>query len=188
MGMFERGFRMKKSAALLMAMALAVTMYGTSDASWLSKTLDKIGNVGTISQSDVNKEPDSKSDRWVKVEENQYYTTYIDRRSAKATGTAQNRRVTGYFKREFTPIGSQWLGENSGGRVKPDTITYVIYDAQYWVNNCSFGSCHYYDVNGNLIYEGVLEDMYYQRFGTYVPDSMQEQLKDRLFHAFGWDY
>lgn len=177
-----------------MTMALAFTMYGTSDASWLSKTLDKISNAGTISSSDVNQEPDAKADRWIKVEENQYYTTYIDRRSAKATGTAQNRKVGAYFKREFSPIGSQWLGEASNGKVRPDVITYVIYSATYAVNSCyswtSFtnNTPHYYDVNNNLIYKGSLPDLSNYEWGTYVPDSSPEQLKNRLFHAFGWDY
>lgn len=187
---------MRKSAALLIAMALSVMMYGTSDASWLSKTLDKISNAGTISSSDVNMEPDAKSDRWIKVEENDLYTTYIDRRTAKASGTAQNREVTAFFKREFTPIGSQWLGDNSNGYVKPDTITYSIYHATYGVNSCRLDFVYrnqminpqYYDVNGNLIYKGNLPDIRYQPFGSYIPDSMQERLKDRLFHAFGWDY
>lgn len=188
---------MKKTIALLMTMALAVTMYGTSDASWLSKTLDKISNAGTISSSDVNQEPDAKADRWIKVEENQYYTTYIDRRSAKATGTAQNRKVSAYFKREFSPIGSQWLGEASNGKVRPDVITYVIYHATYAVNRCyedssynsfAFKYPHYYDVNNNLIYEGRLPDITSYEWGNYIPDSSPEQLKNRLFHAFGWDY
>lgn len=179
---------MKKIAALVIASTLAISVCIPTNASWLSKTWDKL--TSPVSQSSVDSAPSQKSERWIKVEENNLYSTYVDKRTFKAEGTAQNRKVSGYFKREFTPIGSQWLGNQSNGRVKPDTITYVIYRASYGVNYCDgyYGPWHYYDVNGNLIYEGTLSDYTYQKFGTYIPDSMQEKLKDRLFHAVGWDY
>ena len=179
---------MKKITTAILAATFFMSISAPTNASWLSKTWDKL--TSPVSQESVDSVPSQKSERWIKVEENALYSTYVDKRSFKATGTAQNRKVSGYFKREFTPIGSQWLGNQSNGRVKPDTITYVIYGATYGVTRCStyYGPWHYYDVNGNLIYEGILSDYEYQKFGDYLPDSMQEKLKDRLFHAVGWDY
>lgn len=185
---------MKKVVALLLASALFTTVTVPTHASWLSKTLDRL--TSPVNQESVDSAPSQQSERWIKVEENSLYTTYVDRRTFKAEGTAQYRKVSGYFKREFTPVGSQWLGNNSNGRVKPDTITYSIYHASYGVNSCQldsasysiYGHTNYYDVNGNLIYTGYLPDLDYQKFGRYIPDSMQEKLKDRLFHAVGWDY
>lgn len=183
---------MKKLLPILLTTTFLVTLSVPTNASWLSKTWDKL--TSPISQSSVDSVPNQKSERWIKVEENSFYTTYIDKRTFKAEGKAQSRYVTGFFKREFTPIGSQWLGNQSHGRIKPDTIKYSIYEATYGVNSCHLaytgnGTPLYYDVNGNLLYQGRdLIDISYQSFGNYIPDSMQEKLKDRLFHAVGWDY
>lgn len=176
---------MKKVVALLLASALFTTVTIPSQASWLSKTLDRL--TSPVSQESVDSAPSQQSERWIKVEENNLYTTYLDRRTVTTNGQAQSREIIGYFKREFTPIGSQWLGNNSNGSVKPDTIKYVIYKATYGVYRCTYynRAWNYYDVNGNLIYQGHLPDTDYQRFGDYIPDSMQEKLKDRLFHAVG---
>lgn len=187
----------KKWAAVLIPVFMMTTL-GTADvdASWWSKTMKKLDNWTSQSSSSsdsVVAEPmanDAKSNRWIEVQKNQYYTTYVDRRSFKAEGTAQGRYVTGYFKRVYTPIGSQRLGQTSNGRVKPDVITHSITFSKFGVKSYSGayrGLPLYYDVHGNLIYEGVLEG---QRvvFESYIPDSPEEQLKDTLFHMAGWDY
>lgn len=193
----------KKWAAALIPVFMMTTL-GTADvdASWWSKTMKKLDKWASQSSSSssssssggVVAEPtanDAKSNRWIEVQKNQYYTTYVDRKSFKAEGTAQNRRVTAYFKRVYTPIGSQVLGNNSDGRVKPDVITHSIAEGRYRVDsydeafNTPFQYPQYYDVHGNLIYNGVLQDYHY---GKYIPDSPEEQLKDTLFHMAGWDY
>lgn len=190
----------KKWAAALIPVFMMTTL-GTADvdASWWSKTMKKLDKWASQSSSSssssssggVVAEPtanDVKSNRWIEVQKNQYYTIYVDRKSFTADGTAQNRRVTAYFKRVYTPIGSQVLGNNSNGRVKPDVITSSISKGVYGVNWCndSLEWVYYYDVHGNLIYEGRLQD--YSNGENYIPDSPEEQLKDTLFHMAGWDY
>lgn len=190
----------KKWAAILIPVFMMTTL-GTADvdASWWSKTMKKLDNWTSQSSSSsslsssggVAAEPtanDAKSNRWIEVQKNQYYTTYVDRKSFKADGTAQNRTVKAYFKRVYTPIGSQRLGKISEGRVKPDVITYSIYESKYGVNRYNgTDSAYYYDVHGNLIYKGSLEELKF--WGQeYIPDSPEEQLKDTLFHMAGWDY
>lgn len=189
----------KKWAAALIPVFMMTTL-GTADvdASWWSKTMKKLDKWASQSSSSssssssggVVAEPtanDVKSNRWIEVQKNQYYTTYVDRKSFTADGTAQNRYIRAYFKRVYTPIGSQVLGNNSNGRVKPDVITYSIAKGWYSVNSYDewITNPHYYDVYGNLIYEGGLQDY---GSGNYIPDSPEEQLKDTLFHMAGWDY
>lgn len=184
---------MKKHAWLLMVPVFLAGVYTSSvDASWLSKRLEKLDK---ISQSTITTDSNgtmtypAQTNRWVKIAENKYYTTYADSRNLKAYGTAQNREVDGYFKRVYTPIGSQALGNGSDGRVKPDVITYCIYKREFYVHSFSnVKSAYYYDVHNNLIYEGALEDFPHPYGGNYIPDSETEQLKDTLFRMFGWDY
>ena len=115
----------------------------------------------------------------------------------QATGTAQNRVVEGWFKRVYTPEGSAWLGNNSEGRVKPDVITHSIYYAKYgtYGSQADFtkGGWLYYDANDHLIYNAngwiVLGDTHDEvGFGGYTPESKNEQIKDILFNAVGWNY
>ena len=101
----------------------------TVEASWLSKTLDKIdkalgvpnSNTQVTQQSDGKLQLPQAGERWILVSENKHYKTYVDRTKVRAVGEAQNRIVYGVFKREFTPIGSHWLG--SEGDVSPDVVT-----------------------------------------------------------------
>ena len=179
----------KQIIALMIAVAAAASVSTTADASWLSKVLNSLpsssGSSTSTSSSSTN-----RAHRWSKVYETENYTIYIDTSSMKATGEAQNREVSGWFKREYTPEGSSWLGNNSWGKVKPDVITYSMYTAYYrpgW-SQCS-ATWRYYDVNGHLIYKGELGDVNDEvGFGDYVPDSQNEQIKDILFNAVGWNY
>ncbi len=191
--------RKRTAIALVLASVFAVNAgTATVEASWLSKTLKKLdnalgvpdSNTQVTQQSDGNLRLPQAGDRWILISENKYYKTYIDRSKVYARGEAQNRFVTGVFKREFTPLGSQWLG--GFGEVKPDVVTVEYYTHTYEVNKVTnYGGQYdipisYYDVHGNLIYRyGSIENKY---IGNYVPDSEDEHIKDRLFRMFGWDY
>lgn len=193
---------MRKRTAIALALASVFAINAgtaTVEASWLSKTLDKIdnflgvpnSNTQVTQKSDGNLQLPQAGERWILISENKYYKTYLDRTKVYARGEAQDRVVRGVFKREFTPLGSQWLG--GFGEVKPDVITVEYYSNEYYVNSVSFHNygtysipTSYYDVHGNLIYRnGSIERKYY---GNYVPDSEEEHIKDKLFHMFGWDY
>ena len=192
--------RKKTAVALVLASVFAVNAgTATVEASWLSKTLKKLDNALGVpdSNTQVTKQSDGYlhlpqvGERWILISENKYYKTYLDRTKVYARGEAQDRVVRGVFKREFTPLGSQWLG--GFGEIKPDVVTVEYYSNEYYVNSVSFHNygtysipTSYYDVHGNLIYRnGSIERKYY---GNYIPDSEEEHIKDRLFHMFGWDY
>ena len=183
----------KQIAAMLIAITAATTVCTTADASWLGNILKNLPSSGssTTASSSSSSSP-SRTARWSKVYSTDNYTIYIDTSSMKATGDAQYRSVNAWFKREYTPIGSQWIGDNSGGRVKPNVITYSIYRAYYGTNRSGSNvgdNWHYYDVNHHLIYQGCLGDYNDEvGFGEYVPDSPNEQIKDILFNAVGWNY
>lgn len=193
---------MRKRTAIALALVSVFAINAgttTVEASWLSKTLDKIdnflgvpnSNTQVTQKSDGNLQLPQAGERWILISENKYYKTYLDRTKVYARGEAQDRVVRGVFKREFTPLGSQWLG--GFGEVKPDVVTVEYYSNEYYVNSVSFHNygtysipTSYYDVHGNLIYRnGSIERKYY---GNYVPDSEEEHIKDKLFHMFGWDY
>lgn len=172
------------------------TLYNPVDASWLSKTLDKLDRAlgipaGTTTTSDGTMKASQRGERWIEVSSNKYYTTYVDRRSLEASGQAQNRRVKANFMHIFTPLGSQWIGNSSRGNVKPDVITVSITKSEikYFVNEKSFpiDGVEYYDIHGNLIYDGYLSD-FDAGWRKYVPMSEDEQIKDTLFAMFGWNY
>lgn len=191
--------RRRTAIALVLASVFTVNVgTATVEASWLSKTLKKLDNALGVpdsdtqltKQSDGNLQLPQAGERWILLSENKYYKTYVDRTKVYARGEAQNRVVRGVFKREFTPLGSQWLG--GFGDVKPDVVTVEYYAYSYYVNQVTdYGGQYniptsYYDVHGNLIYRnGDIERKY---IGNYVPDSEDEHIKDRLFHMFGWDY
>lgn len=192
--------RKKTAVALVLASVFAINAgTATVEASWLSKTLKKLDNALGVpdSNTQVTKQSDGylhlpqAGERWILISENKYYKTYLDRTKVYARGEAQDRVVRGVFKREFTPLGSQWLG--GFGEIKPDVVTVEYYSNEYYVNSVSFHNygtysipTSYYDVHGNLIYRnGSIERKYY---GNYIPDSEEEHIKDRLFHMFGWDY
>ena len=192
--------RKRTTIAFVLASIFAINAgSATVEASWLSKTLDKIDKALGIpnSKTEVTQQSDGylhlpqSGDRWILISKNKYYNTYLDRTKTFAGGEAQDRFVHGIFKREFTPLGSQKLG--AFGKVKPDTVTVEYYFRKYDVDSVGGGSFYrgyipetYYDVHGNLIWKGnSIEDKYR---GNYIPDSEDEHIKDKLFHMFGWDY
>ena len=185
----------KQIAAMLIAITAATTVCTTADASWLGNILKNLPSSGSSTTASSSSSSTNRAARWSKVYSTDNYTIYIDTSSIKTKGEAQNREIAAWFKREFTPIGSQWIGDNSRGRVKPDVITHSVYYAYYGVNSSSFNSWSsqmtpsYYDANNHLIYRGSLGDLYDEvGFGTYIPDSPNEQIKDILFNAVGWNY
>lgn len=178
--------------AMMMAVVFCFTAMPQVHASWLGNVWKQVKNWPTTTTTS-SRQPTAasvnKNGRWALVYQGDHYNVYVDMRTWKKSGEAQNRQVSGYFKREFNAIGSQWLGNISGGRVKPDVITHSVYRATYNVNSSNHNSANYYDVHNHLIYQGTLSDFYDEaQFGNYVPDSPNEQIKDTLFHAAGWDY
>ena len=192
--------RNRTAIALVLASVFAVNAgTATVEASWLSKTLKKLdnalgvpdSNTQVTQKSDGNLQLPQAGERWILISENKYYKTYLDRTKVYAKGEAQDRVVRGVFKREFTPLGSQWLG--GSGEVKPDIVTVEYYSMSYYVDSAyshytgQFSiPTSYYDVHGNLIYKNSSIESKYN--GNYIPDSEEEHIKDRLFHMFGWDY
>ena len=199
--------RKRTTIAFVLASIFAINAgSATVEASWLSKTLDKIDKALGVpnSKTEVTQQSDGYlhlpqvGERWILVSENKHYKTYVDRTKVRAVGEAQNRIVYGVFKREFTPIGSHWLG--SEGDVSPDVVTVEYLPLAYGVNKTLNYSRRefsidpsYYDVHGNLVWKGHaghftisnIEGVY---IGNYVPNSEDEHIKDKLFHMFGWDY
>lgn len=132
--------------------------------------------------------------RWTKIYENEYYSTYIEKNTMETRGNAQNREMKAYFKRKYTPLGSQWLGENSNGRINPDTVTECIYYVFYWPTHSHLDDYtqkqpKYYDVNHRLIFNGPLEDMYGDTgFGQYNNKEENREIKTTLYSLVGWNY
>lgn len=198
---------MKKIASLALVGLFTASLCGSADASWLSKTLDKLdawastasSATSTTTNSDGPRTLGYHKERLIEIGSNQYYTTYLDTKHARAGGTAQDRWVAAQIIRVYTPLGSQWLGVTSGGAVRPDVITRsVMENVVFYVNSMQIqGESLYYDVHGNLIYKGRLRDSGYSNGGQYVsaaqspryvPYSEAEAMKDTVFHLFGWDY
>lgn len=181
----------QKWLAAVLACGMALSVCGAAEASWLSKILDSASSSTTSGSSTRAGGPMNRAERWSKVYTTDFYTIYIDTSSMEKGGEAQNRRVESWFKRVYTPEGSAWLGNQSRGAVKPNVITHSIYRATYGTTGSSSwsGTWQYYDVKNHLIYEGALPDYNDENgFGTYVPDSPNEQIKDILFRSVGWDY
>lgn len=185
--------------AVLLIPFFFATTYSSVDASWLSKTLERLdrslgsSSSTTTASSDGTMRVSQKGERWIEVSSNKYFKTFVDRRSLQAKGQAQDREVRANVMHEFTPLGSQWLGNSSRGNVKPDVITRAITKevVKYGVRGYLMdGKVQYYDVHGNLIYDGRLSDFenYSMFTENYVPMSEEEQIKDKLFEMFGWDY
>lgn len=182
----------KQLTAIALACGLVLAAGSAAEASWLSKILESASSSTTSGSSTRAGGPTNRADRWSKVYTTDFYTIYIDTSSMEKGGEAQNRYVKAWFKRVYTPEGSAWLGNNSRGAVKPNVITHSIYYATYWTTSSSLDygrGWKYYDVKNHLIYNGTLADYNDENgFGGYVPDSVNEQIKDILFRSVGWDY
>lgn len=166
---------------------------------FLLNALEKVNNslqtfnntLGTSNTDTTNVEPTAvsatKADRWILIDKTPDYDLYAERKSLKAEGQAQNRKITGWFKREYTPIGSQKLGGYTNA-VKPDTVKYSIFRMAFSTYNIYYGGYYakYYDVHGNLLYDGQLEIPF--AHVSITPESYEEKLKDKMFRMFGWDY
>ena len=79
--------RKRLTIALVLASIFAINVgSATVEASWLSKTLDKIDKALGIpdSKTEVTQQSDGKlrlpqaGDRWILLSENKYYRTYAD--------------------------------------------------------------------------------------------------------------
>lgn len=165
---------------------------------FLLNALEKVNNslqtfnntLGTSNADTTNVEPTAvsatKADRWILIDKTTDYDLYAERKSLKASGQAQYRKITGWFKREYTPIGSQKLGGYTNA-VKPDTVKYSIFNMTFYTNSIEIKTYNpkYYDVYGNLLYEGNLE---FNGYINITPESYEEKLKDKMFRMFGWDY
>lgn len=168
---------------------------------FLLNALEKVNNslqtfnntLGTSNADTTNVEPTAvsatKADRWILIDKTSDYDLYAERKSLEASGTAQNREVSGWFKREYTPIGSQKLGGYTNA-VKPDTVKYSIFRMTFYTNRIRYygSGAKYYDVHGNLLYDGQLEIPSYMIPVYITPESYEEKLKDKMFRMFGWDY
>lgn len=131
--------------------------------------------------------------RWLEVFQTPNYTIYIDKTSIEASGEAQDRKVSGWFRRVYNPAGAAWLGNSSNGAVRGNAIAYSVYWGTYGIyeshgRNYS-NSAKYYDAEGHLIFDGKLPDRGDDyAFGRYVPDDFNERIRDTLFRMVGWDY
>lgn len=132
--------------------------------------------------------------RWLKIYENEYYTTYVEKNSIKTRGVAQDRELTAYLKRKYTPLGSQWVGENSNGRVAPDVITECIYFVFYRATHSTLDDYtmrmpKYYDYAHHVVFNGPLGDMSGDNgFGKYDKKEENREIKTTLFSLVGWNY
>lgn len=177
----------KQIAAILLACALAGTVAAPVEASWLGKIGKILGGSGTSSSSSGQ----VVRHDWQPLYKTDYYTVFLDMNTYEKYGKAQDRYVNVWLRRDYTAEGSQWLGDNSNGRVKPDTITTCVYPVRYGVTYSSQDILQprYYDVNHHLIYKGCLEDMKGDdQVGEYVPGDMNEQIRDMIFAKVGWNY
>lgn len=161
----------------------------------VNNSLQTLNNSLTTSNTDTsNAEPTAvsatKADRWILIDRQPDFDLYADRNSLKASGTAQHREVSGWFKKEYTPIGSQKLGSYTNA-VKPDTVKYSIFGMVFYPGKIRIygDSAKYYDVHGNLLYHGQLELPFNSILPyTITPESYEEKIKDKVFRMFGWDY
>lgn len=188
----------KRFVISILALIVGLTCIGNSvEASWLSKQWKKLDNLSSDNGS-YSRQGSSSKTRMLLVSENQYFKTYVDTNSIEKRGTAQDRVVNVTLIKEYTPLGSQWLGVNSAGDISPDVITKSIVKARFGTKYISYwGQSLYYDVHGNLIYAnrnefGTLPDLGYinggVRAGAYIPYSEAENIKERLFSMVGWNY
>lgn len=187
----DRRMEMKKEIAIAVAacgMLFASMGAMCAEASFLG---DVLGSVGHSFGSTSHRTPPPKpvrAERWAEVYSTEKYTIYIDTSTMKINRhqNGQTGQVYGWFKRVYTPEGSQWLGETSKGKVAPGVIAYSRYQAKYREKASYRYETHYYDAAGHEVCGGGLADVYGDEasFGNYEPETMNEQIRDVLFTYF----
>ena len=142
--------------------------------------------IGVINKSNNIKYLPQEGERWILLEENKSFKTYVDRTRVSMTeGPKVGKIITGMFKREFTPFGSKEIGQSK--KVLPNTVKVEYYKrfySRYSVGTDIFDEkASYYDKNGNLLYKN--ESIERKRYGDYEPGSEDERIMEKLFSLFG---
>ena len=139
-----------------------------------------------IEKSNYKKYLPQEGERWILLEKNKSFITYVDRTRVYMTESPKvGKEITGMFKREFTPLGSKEIGESK--KVLPNTVKTEYYErfyTRYSVGTSMFDEkVSYYDKNGNLLYKN--ESIERKRYGEYEPGSEDERIMEKLFSLFG---
>ena len=142
--------------------------------------------IGMIEKSNYKKYLPQEGERWILLEKNKSFITYVDRTRVYMTESPKvGKEITGMFKREFTPLGSKEIGESK--KVLPNTVKTEYYErfyTRYSVGTSMFDEkVSYYDKNGNLLYKN--ESIERKRYGEYEPGSEDERIMEKLFSLFG---
>lgn len=142
--------------------------------------------IGVIDKSNYKKYLPQEGERWILLEKNKSFITYVDRTRVYMTESPKTgKEIVGIFKREFTPLGSKEIGESK--KVLPNTVKTEYYErfyTRYSVGTPMFDvKVSYYDKNGNLLYKN--ESIERKRYGDYEPGSEDERIMEKLFSLFG---
>lgn len=142
--------------------------------------------LGVIDKSNNKKYLPQEGKRWILLEENKSFKTYVDRTKVYMTESPKvGKEISGMFKREFTPLGSKEIGNSK--KVLPNTVKTEYYErfyTRYSVGTSIFDEkVSYYDKEGNLLYKN--ESIERKRYGEYEPGSEDERIMEKLFSLFG---
>lgn len=142
--------------------------------------------IGVIDKSNNKKYLPQEGERWILLEKNKSFITYVDRTRVYMTESPKiGKNITGMFKREFSPLGSKEIGNSK--KVLPNTVKTEYYErfyTRYSVGTSIFDEkVSYYDKNGNLLYKN--ESIERKRYGEYEPGSEDERIMEKLFSLFG---
>lgn len=142
--------------------------------------------IGVIDKSIYKKYLPQEGERWILLEKNKSFITYVDRTRVYMTESPKTgKEIVGIFKREFTPLGSKEIGKSR--KVLPNTVKTEYYErfySRYGVATSVFDEkVSYYDKNGNLLYKN--ESIERKRYGEYEPGSEDERIMEKLFSLFG---
>lgn len=142
--------------------------------------------IGVIDKSNHKKYLPQEGERWILLEKNKSFITYVDRTRVYMTESPKiGKSITGIFKREFTPLGSKEIGKSK--KVLPNTVKTEYYErfyTRYSVGTSIFDEkVSYYNENGDLLYKN--ESIERKRYGEYEPGSEDERIMEKLFSLFG---
>ena len=142
--------------------------------------------IGVIDKSNHKKYLPQEGERWILLEKNKSFITYVDRTRVYMTESPKiGKSITGIFKREFTPLGSKEIGKSK--KVLPNTVKTEYYERfyrRYSVGTSIFDEkVSYYNENGDLLYKN--ESIERKRYGEYEPGSEDERIMEKLFSLFG---